>query len=454
MEYLLIMSLSGSVMTGILLFTRGFLKDRLCAGFYYVLARAAVLYYLIPLPFLKKWYRAAAERFLTSYSIGTSRIPLTRASYALHAEEELYVNFYAKAQTIAVIVWVTVACLILAAMLWDYLRKVRRFAACATMEMSETEKEVLARLQNRYGIKRKIRACHFPPGACTMTFGVIRPFIVSDRELESPEGEMLLCHELVHIRRFDVLWKFLMQSVVVLHWWNLMAWLLYLQFERVCEMSCDETAVRGKSKDEVKAYLRLLIEEAKKGGGKKNKKSIRWRAGFGGNTKRIRERMDNLMKNRKWNRVATGVLAAVLVFANSITVFAYRDTVHREIQDEITQEIVEEKLVNNELMFVPDGADVENTEAMDTLADGLNDEIDFLYDRQFVDEEGNIYPAEDGGPYRGCNHNFVQGKTYDHLPYADGGCKVCVYDSERCTKCGYIIDKSLISTTTFTVCPH
>lgn len=44
MEYLLVMSLSGSTMTGIHLLLWYLLKDKICARFYNLLARVAILY--------------------------------------------------------------------------------------------------------------------------------------------------------------------------------------------------------------------------------------------------------------------------------------------------------------------------------------------------------------------------------------------------------------------------
>ena len=49
MEYLLVMSLSGSAMTGIYLLLRFLLRKRVCARLYDLLARVAILYYLVPL---------------------------------------------------------------------------------------------------------------------------------------------------------------------------------------------------------------------------------------------------------------------------------------------------------------------------------------------------------------------------------------------------------------------
>ena len=84
---------------------------------------------------------------------------------------------------------------------------------------------------------------------------------------------------MVHIKRFDVLWKMLARLTVILHWWNPIAWLLWRDFERVCEFSCDEIVMQGKTREEVKEYLRLLIDEACAASETKTA-SIGWQNGF------------------------------------------------------------------------------------------------------------------------------------------------------------------------------
>ena len=46
--------------------------------------------------------------------------------------------------------------------------------------------------------------------------------------------------------------------------------------------------------------------------------SLRWKSGFGDSTQKMKERMENLMRKKKWNRVAAVALVAALTFANSI----------------------------------------------------------------------------------------------------------------------------------------
>lgn len=449
MEYLLVMSLSGSTMTGIYLLLRYLFKGKISARLYYLLAKVAVIYYLIPLPFLKGWYREALSLLLPGKQMSVVQIPLTWTNYAVHADDKTYVNVYAVIQTVLAVVWILAVCILMGRMLIDYVRTSRLIVGYACNGMTDQEQSFLAGIKEQYGVKQRVILCSGYAEAHTMTFGVFRPVIICDRKVDSPDAKLLVSHEMVHIKRRDVLWKILVQFTAILHWWNPIIQVLQYDFERVCELSCDETSVQGKTKEEVREYRTLMIKEmlALK---ESKKTSLRWKAGFGNKKSEIKERMDNLMTKKRWNRLTAGILVTVLAFANSITVFAYRDVVHKEMP-EASQEAIDETLGNDTGEFVADeigGAGVQDA--------ALLEKTEILYDRQFMDEEGNVYPIADGetAVYRGCSHTFVSGTWSEHGKKSDGGCVVKEYRAQRCSKCGYIIQGDLISTHEYVVCPH
>ncbi|MDE7247435.1 MAG: hypothetical protein K2N43_06075 [Lachnospiraceae bacterium] len=447
MEYILVMSLSGSTMTILYLLAKYLLRDKISARMHYLLAKAAVLYYLIPLPFLKSWYVKFISAVMPGEQAESVRVTLRWTKYVLHSEEKLYLNIYAKLQIVLITVWVVVACLLLLHQVLEYLQNIRWFVRHADRNMTESQRAVLESLKEEYRIKRRILLFQGENGTPTITFGVFRPIILCGRDLESRETALLLRHEMVHIKRWDILWKVLIQLVKFLHWWNLFMWALYMDFERVSEWACDETAMEGRAEEEVNEYLRLLIEEARDSGKpKKSKKpKLRFRAGFGDNAKKLRERMDNLMSRKKWNKKVAGVLVAVLAFANSMTAFAYRDTLQKEFEEGASQEEIERTLTSDVFTF-----DYEETSWEDKQA--LN-ELEILYDHQFIDEEGNIYPVTDP-VQRGCSHTYKSGIETLHHPNSDGSCELSEYNSQRCSKCGYVLTGSLRSRTYYPVCPH
>lgn len=454
MDYLLVMTIAGSTMTATAWILRRLLKDRISAKLYYLLVKAAVLYYLIPLPFLKKWYGEVIyiivpEGQMESVEMEIAQVSLRWTNYVVRADGKTYVNSFMQIQIAAVLIWVLVAGLLMIERMVDYGKKVRRIAGYVDTKMEERHEAVLANLKSRYGINRRVLLYQGENGKPSMTFGVLRPVILCGRDIESREAELVLCHELVHIRRLDAVWKMIVQFMKFLYWWNPIVWLLLDEFDRVCEISCDEVAIRERAEEERKLYGLLLIKEAQEEEKKKPKSlPIRLEIGFGPEMRKVKERMDNLMRNRRWNRFAAGTLVAALIFANSMTVFAYRD-VHNEILSDAPQEQIESMLDDDVSLFAPD------EEEGEFLTEYEEDEIEeILYDRQFVDEEGNIYMVPDVEPQWGCDHNYVSGKDVRHDLKSDGSCEVTVYRAERCTKCGTIKIGDWVSTTTYAVCPH
>lgn len=448
MEYLLVMALSGSTMTIMYLLTRSILRDKLSASAFYLLAKAAVLYYLIPLPFLKRWYLDALPMTIWENRREPARIPLILTKHTVLASGDLRINTYAVIQMAAAVVWLSGACVLLTKRLIAYLRITRRFAGYAETKMTDRERSFVDSLRKEYGIRRHVSLIPAQDGEPTFTFGILRPVIICGKETESREAALLARHEMVHIRRFDVLWKILMEFTTFLHWWNPLMWKLYHDLEVVCECSCDEAVTHGKTEGEIKEYLRLLIEEAREK--KPESASVRWQSGFGSSTKDIRERMDNLMRKNKWNRFAAGALTTVLIFANSMTVFAYRDGLSETLPENASQEEIGKALNFDTFVFAPGAAETEFSEDYD-----LKPEIEFLYENQFTDEEGNVYPIyDDEGISTYCNHYYDSGTAQYHLKLSGGGCEVDEYYADRCVKCGHVIRGAWIATYTWAKCPH
>ena len=452
MEYLLVMSLSGSTMTGVYLLLRYLLKGRICARLYDLLARVAILYYLVPLPYLKKYY-VAGIRFLWPKGLQEiSRVPLTWRNHIVHAEGTMHVNIFAGIQTAAAIVWLSGIGLLMIRQVMEYVRLVHLAAGYADRIMTPEQRAVLDGLKKEYGIRRRVFLYEAAEKEYTVTFGLFCPVIVCGRETASREAELLIRHELVHIKRMDALWKMFMQFAAMLHWCNPLVWILRRDFEQVCECSCDEIVMREKTKEEVKEYLRLMIEEAREK--KTEKVSVRWKSGFGDDAQKIKERMENLMMKKKWSRVAVVTLVAALTFANSMTVFAYRDSFEREVSENTSQPEIDRMIQNDTFMFVPE----EMEEA--TVREFKESEIpeyvqEILYDRQFVDGAGNIYPImKDDGIEPHCNHTFVSGTGYDHTKTSGGGCIMTEFYAQRCSKCGYVIQGDEISRHIYVTCPH
>lgn len=451
MEYLLVMSFSGSTMMGIYLLLKYLLKDKVSTRLYYMIIKEAILFSLIPLPFLKEWYRNVMRIVLPIEPMKGVQIPITWTKYVVHAGDKTFFNSYATIQMAVVAVWLLIACTLMMRMFLKYFRIRRLILKYENTEMTGKQRLFLEEIKKQYGVRCSVILCQGQDGDHTMTFGVFRPVIICDKEIGSWEAEIHVRHEMVHIKRLDALWKMLTRLVAILHWWNPIAWKMRREFERVCEYSCDEIVMQGRTREEVKEYLRLLIDEACVAS-ETEVTSMGWQNGFADDMENMKERIRNLMRTKKWNRYAAGILAAVLAFANSMTVFAYRDTLHQEVSENTMQEEVTESLQSDIISFTPDVEDEEELTELEFL-----DKIEIIYDKQFVDMEGNIYPYSDDDTmttYRSCSHDFESGTSTEHKSYSNGGCEVREYHSQRCKKCGYLVRGEKIRTIIYDVCPH
>lgn len=452
MEYLLVMSLSGSTMMVLYLLLKYPLKDKVSSRLYYLILKEAVLFFLIPLPFLKGWYRRVIRAAIPKRQPKSVQIPVAWTRYVVHVGEKTYINSYGVIQTAAVAVWLLIVCIMMVSIFLRYFRIRRLILKYEVTGMTEKQQSFLAEMKMQYGVRRPVILCKGRNGDHTMTFGVCRPVIICDKETGSWEAELHIRHEMVHIKRLDVLWKMLARLVLILHWWNPFAWMLRREFERICEYSCDEIVVQGRTSEEVKEYLGLLIDESS-AASDTEAASVGWKNGFAEDAEHIKERIRNLSTKKKWNRYVAGMLVAVLAFANSMTVFAYRDTMHQELSENASQEEITEYVQIDNFTFTPDGADG------DMLLKDLQGwaEIEFLYEKQFTDSEGNIYPCMDEETdtiYESCSHDFVSGRSAEHTKKSDGSCEIEQYHAQRCSKCGYVIRGEEIDVTTYTACPH
>ena len=94
-----------------------------------------------------------------------------------------------------------------------------------------------------------------------LTYGILKPVILLPKVLDLQDEITLLyvlTHELIHIKRFDILAKWLLVLVLCLHWFNPLVWVMYVFVNRDIELSCDEAVVKIFSKTKSPSYALAL----------------------------------------------------------------------------------------------------------------------------------------------------------------------------------------------------
>lgn len=120
----------------------------------------------------------------------------------------------------------------------------------------EHEQALLEGLRGKW----RVEACRSPLAQTPMLVGLIRPrIILPETAITTLQLECILRHELTHLRRRDLLYKWFTVAVTSFHWFNpLMPW-LSREIARCCELSCDEAVIGSMNEDWKRTYGETLL---------------------------------------------------------------------------------------------------------------------------------------------------------------------------------------------------
>lgn len=94
-----------------------------------------------------------------------------------------------------------------------------------------------------------------------MITGIFRPTLyIPESDLTPSEQSLILEHELVHYRRGDIVFKWLIMAAKCIHWFNPIVYVMARYIERECEASCDFKATRSMSDADKKQYMYTLVD--------------------------------------------------------------------------------------------------------------------------------------------------------------------------------------------------
>ncbi len=127
--------------------------------------------------------------------------------------------------------------------------------------------ERLGELCGQFGINRPVELYENPLASSPMLLGLCRPCVIlPDAGLPEADFQYTLRHELTHYRRRDLLYKWLVQLTVCLHWFNPLVWLMEREVSRACELACDEAVIRDLEPHQRRDYGDMLLRAMGAGG--------------------------------------------------------------------------------------------------------------------------------------------------------------------------------------------
>ena len=325
----------GSAMILMVLALRLFLKKHLPRGIFPTLWCAAAVRLLLPITVpthLSVWNLlhtpAAAQANGVISDVLTPFPSLAASSTAKPAADIAGISPM-------LLVWLVCAILLAAYFVIGYTCMVRRFRGTRLAPQPSIDA-----LLDRFRFSRDPRICVSNSRRAPLTFGVFRPTVLlpEDLPIGDAQFQLVLAHELAHIRRKDCLRKLLLTVCLCLYWWNPLVWMMVWLANRDMELACDEAVLRALGPDCKKAYALTLLDMAQR-----NPKSAPLCSGFAKSSAEERIRAILCFKRiPAWVGIFVSVL--FVLTASAFTTQAVNPSVLPEMEPAVQEKIPEENV--------------------------------------------------------------------------------------------------------------
>jgi beta-lactamase regulating signal transducer with metallopeptidase domain len=122
--------------------------------------------------------------------------------------------------------------------------------------------EMVERCRQKMNLWRRVRAVSSTIVRTPAICGFWRATLIlpAENQLSADELEMVIFHELAHVRRFDLQIDRLLSILRAVHWFNPISWLLLRYWRSEREMACDETVLRIVGENQRTEYGLVILD--------------------------------------------------------------------------------------------------------------------------------------------------------------------------------------------------
>lgn len=335
-QTILSMSMSGSLLILLLLFGGTILKNRLSRQWQYYIWLVVLLRLLIPFgpeaSLMGRVYQAAEQNSVQSNLQAASKKPVTEneavtanlPDTVARPDSTDMENGISISEGLALagkylwVIWLAVALGMLIRKITVYQSYIKYVRAGAEPVSDVALLDHLSVTAQQMGIGRAIELCVNPHVASPMLVGYFHPCIVLPcADVQESKFCYMVMHELTHYKRRDILYKWLVQLTVCLHWFNPFVYLMRREMERACEFSCDEAVVAKMGYGHAADYGETLLDAMAAAGTDREPLAA---LTMSANKELLRERLGAIMSCKKKTRTA-GILTIGLTMCIALGAF-------------------------------------------------------------------------------------------------------------------------------------
>ena len=201
---------------------------------------------------------------------------------------------------------------------------------------SEEETALLAALAAGLGVRRAPPLLRTADAASPMVLGLARPvLLLPEGALPAEELEVVLRHELTHLKRRDVAYQALLLLARTVHWFNPLVWWMGREAGRSLELCCDDAVVRGRDEAFCRRYGSVLLRTA--AGGR-----MPLSTQFGGGKGQLKARLGNLFRKKRNSAALVCIALACALLCTSLVACEQAELTPEEALDALEDSIAVE----------------------------------------------------------------------------------------------------------------
>lgn len=157
------------------------------------------------------------------------------------------------------VIWLIGSIIALAYMLIKYSIFLKQIKKWKIIEDSSEIMNMINEEKLKLNIRNQINIYACPGVNSPMVFGILKPIVLLPLD-GSGTDQLIIRHELIHLKRRDSIIKLITQITTAVYWFNPLIYLLKNTLDTYCEISCDERVLLNQDISVRKQYFDMLLD--------------------------------------------------------------------------------------------------------------------------------------------------------------------------------------------------
>ena len=312
--------------------------------------------------------------------------------------------------------WITITILLLAYNLFMYMNFLSREKKYFCKVYNKEIDLIISNICNILGLN-KVDYKFSDKVTTPMVVGLFKKTIILPSNITSIDNyDMVLKHEIVHIKNKDIECKFLLLFLRIIYCFNPIIYKFVEQIDEVLELRCDEIVLENQSQEYKIKYAQVLLNQIESN----RKQRYVFSMNFANKRGNIMRRFSNIVdKTKKKNVIGISCVTAGIIIVSSAIIFSipsvnfavFKENGLEEIENNTILETTKEETVENiiEDNITDNTSIVENTAVEEKSID--NNEI---AKNNIVEEKNNTTESEP--VLEETNSNNIDTNTVQNTP--------------------------------------